>query len=206
LLTLDCTDVGVTQCVQIIESGGVVAFPTDTVYGMGCNPYNDLAVRRVFEIKGREEKKPLPVLVLNIPSAEEMVELGSVGRTLAEKFWPGALTIVAPLKDAKVATGITAGRSSLAVRMPANRCVLRVLKICKHIVGTSANLSGKASPIDARSVMESLSGLDAILVDRNPIGGKESTIVDVTGTKPIIVRQGAIDAEAIMDVLKNERL
>jgi L-threonylcarbamoyladenylate synthase len=202
--TFDCTESGIAQCAKIVKSGGVVVFPTDTVYGIGCDPYNNAAVRRIFEIKGRDEKKPMPMLVGSIADAEEVVSLGAKGRALAEKFWPGALTVVAPLKDSRISAGVTAGRSSLAVRMPANKCVLGVLKACRYLVGTSANRSGKAAPRDAQSVIGSLSGFDAILVDTEPAGGTESTVVDVSGPVPTIVRHGAIAAGEIKRVLENE--
>lgn len=184
----------------------MLVFPTDTVYGIGCDPYNDAAVRRVFEIKGREEKKPLPVLIGSIDDAESVVLLGAYGRTLAEKFWPGGLTIVAPLKDSKISVGVTAGNDSLAVRVPANRCILSVLKTCRYLVGTSANPTGKGASKDAQSVLQSLSGFDAILVDNEPLGGRESTLVDLSGSIPRIGRQGAIDADEIRKVLEGEWL
>jgi L-threonylcarbamoyladenylate synthase len=194
------------QCAKIVRSGGVIVFPTDTVYGIGCDPYNDAAVKRIFEIKGRGEKKPLPVLAASLADAEEIVLLGAKGRALAEKFWPGALTIVAPLKDSRISQGVTAGKDSLAVRVPANKCVLGVLKACMYLVGTSANPSGRPAPRDAQSVIRSLSGFDAILVDREPAGGKESTVVDVSGPCPTIVRHGAVAADEIGKVLRYEGL
>jgi L-threonylcarbamoyladenylate synthase len=91
----------------MIKEGGVVVFPTDTIYGIGCDPHNDSAVARIFRIKGRDEKKPLPVLAYSIQEVEKIVSLGKVGRTLAKKFWPGALTIVAPIIDRKISPGVT---------------------------------------------------------------------------------------------------
>lgn len=201
LQALKCTESGIAQCAKIVKSGGVVVFPTDTVYGIGCDPYNDSAVKRIFEIKGREEKKPLPVLVGSIADAEEIVILGRAGRALAEKFWPGALTIVAPLRDTKISPNVTAGRNSLAVRVPANRCVLGLLKTCRYLVGTSANRSGRPAPKDAQTVAESLSGFDVILAGDEPLGGRESTVVDVSGPRPAIVRHGAIADSEIEKVL-----
>ena len=206
LQTLDCTDSGIAECARIVKSGGVVVFPTDTVYGIGCDPYNNSAVSRVFAIKGREEKKPLPVLVGSIGDVESIVSLGPGGRTLAERFWPGALTIVAPLKDKRMPQGVTAGKNNLAVRVPANTCILGVLKFCRYLVGTSANPSGKNAPKDAQSALQSLSGFDAILVYKGPLGGRESTVVDVTGPNPKIIREGALSADAVMKVLRDERL
>lgn len=203
---LACSDVGIERCARIVRDGGVVVFPTDTVYGIGCDPHNDSAVRRIFAIKGREEKKPLPVLTGSISDAEQIVSLGPRERALAEKFWPGALTILAPLKDRKIASGVTAGKNSLAIRVPANRCLLEVLKICTYLVGTSANPSGKPAPIDAQTALKSLSGFDAILVDNEPLGGTESTVVDVAGQNIKILRHGAISEDAIRKVLGDARL
>ncbi len=203
LQTLDCTESGIARCAEIVKSGGVVVYPTDTVYGIGCDPYDDAAVRRIFEIKGREEKKPLPVLVGSMADAESIVSLGPAGRALAEKFWPGALTVVAPLKDSRISTSVTAGKNSLAVRVPANSCVLGVLGICRYLVGTSANPSGKAAHAEAQSVAGSLSGFDAMLAAAGPVGGKESTVVDVSGPQATIVRHGAIPDDEIRKVLGN---
>jgi L-threonylcarbamoyladenylate synthase len=194
---LDCPE-GVVRCASIVKEGGVVIFPTDTVYGIGCDPYSDSSVARIFEIKGRQEDKPLPVLAASMKDAEKIVKLGKAGRALAKKFWPGALTIVAPLADPKISDRVLAGRQSLAVRVPANKCLLNLLSICKYIVGTSANPSGRPSPRSAQEV--AIEGYDALLVDKAALIGLESTIVDVTGI-PRIIRQGAISAGEIEKVL-----
>ncbi|MDQ5863366.1 MAG: Sua5/YciO/YrdC/YwlC family protein, partial [Thermoproteota archaeon] len=94
-----CSNDAVASCALLIKSGGVVIYPTDTIYGIGCDPYNDLAVKRIFTIKGRDEKKSLPILTSSIVDAERIVSLGRTGRMLAERYWPGALTIVAPIID-----------------------------------------------------------------------------------------------------------
>lgn len=199
---LDCSKEGIVRCAEIVRQGGVVIFPTDTIYGIGCDPYNDNAVGRIFSIKGREEGKPLPVLVGSLSTAEELVSLGPAGRALAIRFWPGALTIVAPLADMKISTKVTRGRGSLAVRVPANACALELLARCRCIVGTSANPSGgKPSKTVQEVAMSSLAGYDALLVGNEAPIGAESTIVDITGPKPTIARQGAIKAEEIMQFL-----
>ena len=122
-----CTEEDVASCASVIKVGGVIVYPTDTVYGIGCDPYNDLAVKRIFTIKGRNENKSLPILASNIMDAERIVSLGRIGRLLAERYWPGALTIVAPLIDHRISQGVRAGSSGLAVRVPANNCVLSLL-------------------------------------------------------------------------------
>jgi L-threonylcarbamoyladenylate synthase len=196
---LDCPD-GIVRCASIVRQGGVIVFPTDTVYGIGCDPYNDSAVARIFEIKGRPEDKAVPVLAASLKDAEKMVDLGSAGKALARKFWPGTLTLVAPLVDDRVSGRILAGRDNLAIRVPANKCLQDLLSICRYLVGTSANLSGKPSPKSAQEV--ALSGYDALLVNRGDfVSGMESTIVDITSSVPRIIRRGAISADAIEKVL-----
>src|ERR671927_272051 len=127
-----CSEKAVAGCALVIRNGGVVVYPTDTIYGIGCDPYNDLAVKRIFTIKGRDEKKPLPVLTDSMQNAERIVSLGMTGRRLAGKYWPGALTIVAPITDRRISPLIMAGSSNLAVRVPANDCVLMLLNHCRY--------------------------------------------------------------------------
>lgn len=192
-----CSDA--EKCASIVKRGGVVVFPTDTIYGIGCDPYNDAAVERIFRIKGRDEKKPLPVLAYSTQDAEKLIALGRTGMALAKKYWPGALTIVAPITDNnKISPMVTAGSMNLAVRVPANRCVLLLLKHCKYLVGTSANLSGQKSLKSVKEVLGSeLAGFDALLDGGIVEKGVESTIVDVAGATPKVVREGAIKAEEI---------
>ena len=196
-----CTADQVARCASIIENGGVVVFPTDTIYGIGCDPYNNKAVERIFSIKGRDEKKPLPVLVYNLDEAEKIISLGRAGRKLAEKYWPGALTIVASITDHEISPAVTAGSDRLAVRVPANKCVLLLLRYCKYIVGTSANRSGEKPLKSAQEVLEStLEGYDALLDGGPSEKGIESTIIDVIG-KPQILREGAIKASEVLQAL-----
>ena len=191
-----CSDA--EKCASIVKRGGVVVFPTDTIYGIGCDPYNDAAVERIFRIKGRDEKKPLPVLAYSAQDAEKLIALGRTGMALAKKYWPGALTIVAPITDNRISPMVTAGSMNLAARVPANRCVLLLLKHCKYLVGTSANLSGQKSLKSAKEVLGSgLAGFDALLDGGTVEKGVESTIVDVAGATPKVVREGAIKAEEI---------
>lgn len=201
MIVVECTKSGISQCVQIIKQGGVAVFPTDTVYGIGCDPYNQSAVNKVFRIKRRKENKPLPVLVSDQADAGKLVDLGEKGRLLASQCWPGPVTIVAPLLDRTIASTITAGTDSLGVRVPANKCVLSLLQECKYLVGTSANLAGEVSPKSASDVLESgLQGFD-VLLDGGPAGsGKESTIVDVTNLS--VIREGAISSQRILEILE----
>jgi L-threonylcarbamoyladenylate synthase len=196
-----CSEDAVARCALLVKSGGVVVFPTDTIYGIGCDPYNDSAVKRIFTIKSRDEKKPLPVLTYSAQNAERIVLLGRTGRMLAERYWPGALTIVAPIIDHTISPKVVAGSSSLAVRVPANKCILLLLSHCRYLVGTSANLSGETTLKSAQEVLDSqLEGYDAVLDGRTAEKGVESTIVDVGG-KPKILREGAIKSSEVSQLL-----
>jgi L-threonylcarbamoyladenylate synthase len=198
---LDCTPPNVQKCAGIVRAGGIIVFPTDTTYGIGCDPYSDAAVERIFSIKSRDRGKPLPVLTYSVKDAERLVWFNESARTLADRFWPGALTIVAELADRSISAKVTGGRNNLAVRVPANDCVLSLLKECRYLVGTSANISGRKPPASSRDIIGSgMSGFDALLVD-DRISGTQSTVVDVTGPKVEIVRAGAIKPEEIFSVL-----
>ena len=193
-----CSEDAIASCALVVNSGGVVVYPTDTIYGIGCDPYNDLAVKRIFTIKGRSEKKPLPVLTYSIQDAERIVSLGKTGRMLAERYWPGALTIVAPIIDRRISPQAMAGSPSLAVRIPANKCALLLLSHCRYLIGTSANLSGHKVLKSAQEVVNSgLEGYDALLDGGTVEKGVESTIVSVED-KPKILREGAIKSREIL--------
>lgn len=196
-----CTDDAVARCASVVKNGGVVVFPTDTIYGIGCDPYNDSAVARIFAIKGRDEKKALPVLAYSTEDAEKIVSLGDAGKILAKRYWPGALTIVAPIVDSRISQALTAGSGSLAVRVPANKCALSLLSHCRYIVGTSANRSGERPLKSVQEVLDSsLEGYDALLDGGPAEKGIESTIVDITG-KPKILREGAIKSGEVLEIL-----
>jgi L-threonylcarbamoyladenylate synthase len=196
-------DEAISKCASIVRNAGVVVFPTDTIYGIGCNPYIDLAVERIFAIKGRDKEKALPILAYSVEDIKKIVSLGQYGISLAKKFWPGALTIVAPLVDDSISHKVMGGRrKSLAVRIPANKCILALLSHCRYIVGTSANLSGQSSITSSKQILESgLDGFDALLDGGDIQGGVESTIVDITGKEPLILREGALASGEVLKAL-----
>ena len=196
-----CSEDAVASCALVVTDGGVIVYPTDTIYGIGCDPYNDLAVKRIFMIKARSEKKPLPILTYSMQDAERIVSLGRTGRMLAERYWPGALTIVARIIDHRISPRVMAGSSSLAVRIPANNCALLLLSHCRYLVGTSANLSGDRALKSAQEVLNSgLEGYDALLDGGTVEKGIESTIVSVEG-KPKILREGAIKSKELSHLI-----
>ena len=190
------------KCASIVKTGGVIVYPTDTVYGIGCNPYLEEAVERIFEIKGRNKTNPFPILASNLQDIEKIALLGKIGKQLAKIFWPGALTIISTLIDTRISTKVTAGKTTVGVRVPDNKCAFALLKHCKYLVGTSANKSGE-NPSNSISevILSSLRGFDAILDGGNIRQGSASTILDLSGRVPRIIREGAISSEEIARVL-----
>ena len=195
----------ITKCASIVKDGGVIVFPTDTLYGLGCNPYNDKAVEKIFEIKKRDKINPLPILGSSVTDIERIVSLGNTGKKLAQIYWPGALTIIVPLIDQNISYRLRAGKMSIGVRIPNNICALWLLRGCKYLTGTSANKSGEVACKSSSDVLSSsLRGFDAIL-DGGPVEGRvQSTIIDLTGQCPKIIREGAITQQAIYTSLKTE--
>ena len=177
---------------RIVIDGGVVVYPTDTVYGVGCDPFNDKAVQRVYDIKERKEN-PLPVLCNSMDSIARLVDIGTKGYQIGESFWPGPLTIVAPLKNSRIPSILTSGKESLAVRIPNLRCTLDLITACGgHLVGTSANRSGAPTPVTAQDVKAVLDGYD-VIVDGGETNLKmESTIIEVIDDGIKILREGSL--------------
>ena len=199
----EATDI--KKCGSLVKDGGVIVFPTDTLYGLGCNPYNEKAVEKIFEIKNRDKTNPLPILASSITDIERIVSLGSTGKKLAQIYWPGALTIIVPLIDENISYKLRAGKMSIGVRIPNNICALLLLRDCKYLTGTSANKSGEAACKSSSEVLaSSLRGFDAILDGGTVKGRVQSTIVDLTGQSPKISREGAITSQAIYTSLKME--
>jgi L-threonylcarbamoyladenylate synthase len=184
----------VAEAVSILKSGGVIAFPTDTVYGLGCDYRNREAALRIYEIKGRPPKMALPLLLGNARQISEVaLDVPEVARRLAAKFWPGALTLVVK-KHPSVPDFITAGGDTVAVRLPAHPVPVALARgLGAPIVGTSANLSGQPSALNAEEACAVLGDrVDMVIDDGQVPGGKESTIVDVSGERPVVLREGAI--------------
>ena len=199
------------KCQAIIKHGGIIVYPTDTVYGLGCDPYNKKSVEKIFRIKNRLIKKALPILTFDIRHVEKIMFLGESGRKLAHSFWPGPLTIIGPLKDLNIPQLITAGRHTVGMRIPANIETLNLLKFCNFVVGTSANVSNQRSSIYANEIMQSpLVGYDAIVIGddekpKHPFSFKGSTIVDISTPNLKIVREGVIKSETIYEILHQNK-
>ncbi|MCS6768344.1 MAG: L-threonylcarbamoyladenylate synthase [Candidatus Nitrosocaldus sp.] len=195
MLILRCDEQGIARAAAVVRDGGVVAYPTDTVYGLGCDPYNDDAVEKVFRIKGREEGKAMPLLCSSVEDAVRIAYMDERALRLAGHFWPGALTIVARLKDVRI-SGKIIKDGKVGVRVPRHDHARRLISLCGGVlVGTSANPSGVSPAIDAGQVISMLKGLDAVLDCGAAQIGRASTVYDVDEGK--VIREGAIAREEI---------
>jgi len=188
--------------IAILRQGGLVAFPTDTVYGLGVGVNIPQAVERVYQVKGRPVNMALPLLLADISQINEVAEsVPSIAWLLAKKFLPGALTMVLP-RSKSVPDTITAGSETVAIRIPDHPVPVALVRgLGMPIVGTSANLSGKPSALTAGDVYSQFGDKVDLVIDggRCP-GGRESTIIDVTGKVPVILREGAISERELRRV------
>ncbi len=190
---------GIQDAVDILRSGGLVAFPTETVYGLGADAMNAEAVYKVFEAKGRPSDNPLIVHIASFENIQQYaVRISSKGKQLAKKFWPGPLTLVTK-KKVIVPDIVTAGLETVALRVPNHPVTLELLKEFKAgIVGPSANKSGQPSPTSADHVLYDLDGKIDLIIDAGPTTiGVESTVLDVTVDPPVILRIGGLSREDI---------
>lgn len=191
--TMLCEPRAIGRAADTIRDGGVVVFPTDTVYGVGCDPYNVDAVRRIYTIKGRKASNPMPVLVSSIDVASGIGNISPDARNLASKYWPGPLTLVVEVTDDALAASLGLA-GSVAVRVPGGRCISTLLDMCRIIVGTSANRSGEPSPLRADDVTIEC---DVLLDDGVASCGFESTIIDARPRGGMrVIRHGALEVQA----------
>jgi len=195
-LKISCNDTDIQIATKAINDGAVVVFPTDTVYGLGCNPYNHEAVLSLYEIKKRKKTKPLPVIGYSKKELEKIAEFNPLEGKIAEKFWPGPITLILKVKDKEIQKSLDLD-GKIAVRVPNNQCVLALLKECKLLVGTSANISGAAPFNDPKECSKNLSGYD-LLIDGGIISSQgESTIVEIENNDVRILRKGNVSEEEI---------
>ena len=194
---------GISEAAEILKQGGLVAFPTETVYGLGGNGLDKEAAKKIYAAKGRPSDNPL---ILHVSSIEEVIPLVKAlpekAKKLMEAFWPGPLTLVLPKSDI-VPKESTGGLETVALRSPENALTLSLIRACGFpIAGPSANLSGRPSPTEAAHVLEDLGGrIEGILEDGAVGIGVESTIVDLSEDCPTLLRPGAITIEDLEEVL-----
>lgn len=196
----------ITFCGDIIKKGGLVAFPTETVYGLGGDALNPDSSKKIYAAKGRPSDNPLIVHITNMDALEKIVtDIPKDAVKLAERFWPGPLTMIFN-KAEVVPLATTGGLQTVAVRMPSNKIARAFIDAAGgYVAAPSANLSGRPSPTVAKYVIEDMNGrIDAILDGGESDVGLESTIVDFSEGKPMILRPGYITKEMLEDALKEE--
>jgi L-threonylcarbamoyladenylate synthase len=189
----------VDRAIEILKVGGIVAFPTDTVYGLGGDAFNSEVAERIYRVKQRPRSLPLPVLLADSTQVAAVADSApDIARFLMKRFWPGGLTLVLP-KGASLPEIISAGGDKVAIRIPNHVVPLTLIHgLGAPIIGTSANISDKPSPVTAQEVEQQLgSQIDLIINMGRCPGGLESTVVDVTGETPVILRQGIIPEDEI---------
>lgn len=198
----------ISRAAEIIDRGGLVAFPTETVYGLGGNAFDETAAGKIYAAKGRPSDNPL---IVHIAKAEDMEKLSDevpkLAYVLAEKFWPGPLTLIIG-KNAKVPSSVTGGLDTVAIRCPSHPVARELIEASgTFIAAPSANLSGRPSPTKASHVIEDLSGRIDMIIDSGSIEiGLESTILDLTEDIPVILRPGYVTMEMLKEAIGEVRL
>ena len=189
------------EAVRSLNSGGVVVFPTDTLYGLGADVFSLAALQRIFSIKGRRADLALPVLVAGLDQVEAVAQpMSAEAQRLAERFWPGPLTLVMR-RSSDLPGLVTGGADTVAVRMPGHPVPLELARrLGRPITGTSANRSGQPDLLDLSALENQLGNLVDHIIQTGPVpAGTASTIVNVTGDTPQLLRGGAISLEEILE-------
>ena len=199
---LQPTEENLLRAANLIKRGELVAFPTETVYGLGADGLNIEACRKIFIAKGRPNDKPLSLHVASLEMVERVAKISARAEKLFAAFCPGALTIILP-KNKIVPDFVTCGKLSVGIRFPANDVALSLIKLSGcPIAAPSANLSGMEPPTTSQEVFDNLSGRVEIILDGGRCRfGISSTIIDLTASEPKILRRGAITAEEILEVI-----
>jgi L-threonylcarbamoyladenylate synthase len=189
------------HAVDIIRNGGVLAFPTDTVYGLAAYPFDESMVERLYIAKGRNSTKAIAILIGNLSDLKQIVrEMSPLALTLAKHFWPGPLTLVLSGQES-LPMNLSANKT-IGVRMPNHPVALSLLKQAGPLAVTSANMSGQGNPNSAQEVLQQLGGKIHLILDGGVTpGGVPSTVVDCTGAEPVILREGPVSLDTIRAVL-----
>jgi len=196
---VNCDKEGIKKASQIINEGGIAVFPTDTVYGIGCNPYDINAVKKIYKIKSRDVSKSFPVLVYSKELAEQIAHFNKYTREIVDKFWPGPLTMILKITDDKLKKSLNLN-NKIAIRIPNHKCTLDLLEKCNFIVGTSANVSGEPSFTNPDECFNKIKEYD-IFVDGGTITSKgESTIIEIINNEIKIIREGSLSKKEILDL------
>lgn len=196
-MKVSCDKEGIEKASKIISQGGIVIFPTDTVYGIGCDPYNKASVEKIYKIKSRDIIKSVPILTYSAEAAERIAQFDQLAKKIVKKFWPGPLTLILKVTDEKIKKSLNL-ENKIAVRVPNHRCTLELLKKCNYLVGTSANISGDLPHTNPEECLEKMQNYD-VFVDGGIITSNgESTIIEIENEEIKIIREGSLTKEEIL--------
>ena len=197
----------IQSALEILQSGGIVAFPTDTVYGLGALAFDNIAIESIYRAKDRPIEKAIPILIGDLSDLDKVADalrVPNMALRFASRFWPGPLTCIVPKKQTlPLAVSATA---TVAVRIPDHAVARALLRAAGPMAVTSANISGQASPSTAQEVYDQLNGRIPLILDGGRTrGGVPSTLVDCTGEKPVILREGPISLDELLAALKSDK-
>lgn len=198
-IKINCNEDNINKAADVVKNGGIIVFPTDTVYGLGCDPYNKNAVEKIYEIKKRKKTKPLSILAFSKNEISKIAIINKIEEKIIKKFFPGKITLILKLKDKKLQRILNL-RNDIAVRIPNHVYTLALLEKCKLLVGTSANISGSKLSINSKDNMKNIN-YDVFLDDEKTSNGRESTIIKIKNKRILIIRKGEIDKKDIEKII-----
>ncbi|MGI8835562.1 MAG: L-threonylcarbamoyladenylate synthase [Pyrinomonadaceae bacterium] len=195
------------EAARIISTGGVIAFRTDTFYGLGADPFNRVALQIIRELKGREDNKPILLLISDMDELDRFVgKKSDFFELIANEHWPASLTLIGPARS-ELPTELTAGTNSIGVRLPDDEGVRALVRMCGGaLTATSANVSGRPPARQAQEVEDYFSaGIDLIIDGGEVTATEPSTVLDLSGSEPRLIREGAVSREELAKILKMAR-
>ncbi len=195
----------ISSALSLFRDGEIVAFPTDTVYGLGADPFQASGIIKLFEAKGRDSNKAIAILVGSVEQAQLVTDhMTEMAMRLCEAFWPGGLTVIVPRKN--TLPELISNTDRIGIRMPNHPVALEMLRTFGPLATTSANLSGKPDAVSARDVFDQLCNRVPLILDGGKCpGGVPSTVIDCSGSEPIVLRTGPVTSEQIFKVLEIQK-
>jgi L-threonylcarbamoyladenylate synthase len=190
------------ESIKALKNGDTIVYPTDTLYALGADVYNDNAVKKIFKLKKRPFSNPLPIAVADIKEIEKIAYIDHKSKRLAEYFLPGSLTLVLNKKNSSL-NMVTANLDKIAIRIPDNKIAIDLLSEFGPLTVTSANIHGKKTPHVINEIKMQFNKEVAIYLDYGILRGKPSTIIDLTSGKPVILRRGSIAEKEILDAISH---
>ncbi|MDO9120840.1 MAG: L-threonylcarbamoyladenylate synthase [Anaerolineaceae bacterium] len=195
----------ISSALSLIRDGEIVAFPTDTVYGLGADPFQATGIIKLFEAKGRDSNKAIAILIGSIEQASLVTDhMPDMAIRLCEVFWPGMVTVIVPRKN--TLPELISNVDRIGIRMPNHPVALEMLRTYGPLATTSANLSGKPDAITAKDVFDQLANRVPLILDGGKCqGGVPSTVIDCSGSEPVILREGPVSIEQLFKVLEMQQ-